>query len=92
MPSTEEMKRLVRKEKTWLKAILTAANDMSVRVNVKRFKDKDRQYGFGYTLKDTGQSHYANFNFGFTNAEMKDLLDHYRAKASGCAFSSNKMN
>ena len=90
--STEEIKRLVRQEKAWLKGIITAANDMHVRLSVKRYKDKDREYGYGYTLKDTGQSHFANFNFGFTNAELKDLLDRYRAKATGCAFSSNKMN
>ena len=44
--TAEELKVLVKEEKVWLRGVLDTT--VNIRLSVKRFKAKDREYGYGY--------------------------------------------
>lgn len=92
MTSTEEVKILVKREKQWLKDVVERATNTTSRILLKQYKQKDLSYGYGYIQKDTGQAHYRIVSVGFSSEDLEHVLNHYRAKAAGCAFASCKMN
>ena len=61
----------MREEKIWLKSVLAGACDLSLRLNVKKYKPGDRAYGYGYVQKDTGLAHFRTFSVGLTDDEKE---------------------
>lgn len=75
-----------------MRAVVRDVTTLKIRINMKQVMAKDRAYKYGYDQKDTGQAHYLFFQFGFTDEELQDALNVYRARAGSNAFASKKMN
>ena len=59
---------------------------------MKKVRDADRKYAYGYDQKDKGQGHYRPVSCGFTCEELLDCWNYYIERAASNSFASAKMN
>ena len=85
--------QLVKREHATIKSVLEGATDMPFRLMLRIVNPNNRTYGYGYDQKDKGKAHYLHVSMGFTELELQQALNVYRAKAAQNAYSgSEKMH